>query len=293
MKLIYTYLLITISIVCTAQSFEHNYLGDDFSHYKGVLFKLNSSEYISASSLSNTFYGSLKHCQKLYDNNVLYPSSTSQYKTEKDSLINKIFIVENIITRDSTVFIDSDASNYNKPIFVLKDTTSKEIIYFQYSPTDEWAFPFLTSNIIFNQDKLCSRLESKKDDFDDIIKINSPILSNVAISPMILYKYISKNSKSYYLSLTTYSGSVSVGNRGVIIIFSDGTKWTKNVEVDVDTHEDKFSYSAFIKLTEQELLLFMTKQVKKYRLYIFDREIEPFEARRFSLYAKCIKNRIK
>ena len=82
---------------------------------------------------------------------------------------------------------------------------------------------------------------------------------------------------------------MSVNKTGVIILFTDGTKWTRQSEIDVDAESDGFEYSAFIPLTQEDLITFSTKKIKKFRLYIYDEEIGSCDADRFKIFVKCIK----
>ena len=96
MKQIFSLLtLILICLTSNAQKFEHNYLGKDFLLYKGAFFKLK--EDASVDGFSHAFYSDLKYCQSSYDKNVIYSAKEYYFNTAKDSLLNRVFIVENII----------------------------------------------------------------------------------------------------------------------------------------------------------------------------------------------------
>jgi hypothetical protein len=281
-------ILLTLSVIyfeLNGQTFEPNFLGDEFLQYKGVLLKLKDN---ANSGFSFAFYSDLKYCQSEYDNNVIYPDTKFNFNTVVDSLANRIFMVVNIVDKNGSTFSES-SSILSKPLFVLKDTLTKQIIYYKYDKKYEHKFPFNTSKISYNLNDVCSKLERKMDDFTGVIKLNSPISNNYEISSMIIYKEIDKTKTSYFLSLRTKGSTVNVDGTGATILFDDGTKWIKPVKIDVEAEEDGFEYSAFITLSQADLITFSTKKIQKYRLYIYDKEINTSEADKFKIYVNCIK----
>ena len=278
-----TLLVMTFSNL-TAQAFKENFLGDDFMQYKGAFFKLKDN---AISGFNHVFYGDLKYCQKLYDHNVIYPDTKYKFVTVVDSLVNRIFLVEGIIGKDGNNF--SGGSNLEKPIFILRDTTTKQAIYYLYDKQFEHNFPFLTSNIAIDLNALCLKIEKTTDDFTNVVTFNNPIIEGRQISSMILYKTVKSDKVTYYLSLQTFGSTVNVGKTGVIILFDDGTKMSKpTVKIDVDAEEKGFKYRAFIPLTEIEVKSLNTRKIVKFRLYIYDEEVSPGFAEKFSYYVKCV-----
>ncbi|SFI14112.1 SRPBCC family protein [Halpernia frigidisoli] len=172
----------------------------------------------------------------------------------------------------------------------MKDTASGQKIYYKYDKEYEHNFPFNTSKIKYPTDYFCSKIEKEKDEFTSELKFSSPLMSGRQISPMIIYKHINKGKSVYYLSLHTNGSTVNVNESGVIILFQDGTKWTRSSKIDVDAGSNGFDYSSFITLTSTDLLTFSTKKIKKFRLYIYDEDVDPSSAEKFKLYTECIKN---
>ena len=127
------------------------------------------------------------------------------------------------------------------------------------------------------------------DEFTGVKKFSSPLSSSMEISSVIIYKDINKGKATFYLSLRAYGSTVSVNGNGAIILFTDGTKWSKNIKIDVEAEDKGFEYSTFIPLTLADLTILSTKKIKKFRLYIYDEELNPFEADKFKVYVKCIK----
>jgi hypothetical protein len=284
-RLITTMILATLTAtISTAQTFQENFLGEDFMQYNGALVKLKDD---AITGFRHTFYSDLKYCQKMYDNNVIYPDTKYNFTTVKDSLKNRIFKVENIVSKDGITF--TGGSYLDKPILVLKDTLNNQVIYYMYDTQYEHNFPFLTSRIELDTAALCSKIERRVDDFTDKVSLNSPIIESRKLAPMTIYKSIEGIRTVYYLSLRTYGRTANVGESGVIILFDDGTKMNKpSEEIDIDTDDRGFEYSAFIALTETEVQLLTTKKIKKFRLYIYDEEVNPGEANKFTHYVKCV-----
>lgn len=178
--------LLYIPIIGSSQAFKDIYLGKDYKLYKGVHLTLNEE---GPKILSRIFYNDLGSSQASYNSNVVFPDPAHQDRTVRDSLLGKIFIVDSIVEDKSIKY----SSIPGTPIFILKDTLSKQIIYFKYDQQFEHTFPFLTSKITYNEKELCDRLDRIVDDFTNDITIYSP-LDNVSIT-----KVIAKGIASYYL----------------------------------------------------------------------------------------------
>jgi hypothetical protein len=136
----------------------------------------------------------------------------------------------------------------------------------------------------------CFLIDKKIDEFTGEIKFTTPEYDRYGIAPMVIQKYVNKGKITYYLSLTTYGNTVNVNEKGVFVLFTDGTKWSRNSKVDVDVTDDaKFRSSAFIALTPADVTMFGLKKVKEFRLYIYDEPIFSEDAEQFMTYLKCVK----
>jgi len=282
-------LILSILIIGTksnAQTFENNFLGEDFLLYKGTFLKLKDDAY---SGYKYTFYEDLKYCQSTIDENVIYPTRKNNSYTVSDSLANRVFLVENIIDINGRTWDTNTDIYLDKPVLVLIDTLTKQIIYYKYDKKYEFNFPFNTSKIKYDEKAFFSEINREVDDFTGVVKISSPLLSGLKLSQMIIYKYINRGKSHYILGLSTYGNIVTINGTGVIVLFSDGTKWTRQSKIDVDAENDGFEYSAYITLTEEDLIRFSTKKIKKFRLYIYDAEINSNDANKFKLFVKCVR----
>lgn len=91
------------------------------------------------------------------------------------------------------------------------------------------------------------------------------------------------------MRLMTHGSSVVVDGTGVILLFSDGSKITKpSVEIDVDVSDNGYEYTAFFLVNLTDLKTLASKDLKKYRLYIFDGVVNEKDSEDFRIYASQI-----
>jgi hypothetical protein len=273
-----------LSHALLAQDFSDRFLGEDVVAYKGATLKFKEDV---TSGLFYSFYGDLKHCQDKHDGNVLYPTSPNGFVTAPDSLKGRLFKVTDIVNKRGQSI--STPLALEPPIIVLEDVNNKKIIYFIYDVKYKHKFPFLVANLIIDKDFMCKKIYKNTDDFDGTVRIGSPIMANGKVLPVQLSKNISEGKVTYYLSLRTTGETVSVDGNTAIVLFTDGTKWTKTVAIDVEAGKNGFDYKAFIELSETDLTVFRTKQVNKFRLHIYDETLDTVTAENFMIYLECIE----
>lgn len=285
-KVVFTLIALTFMKLgsLNAQTFTENYLGVDFMMYKGALFKVNDDAILG---FGKAFFSDLSNCQSAYNNNVIYPDATYSFNTIKDSLINRIFRLEDIIGLDGKPYVE----NYfrDKPIFLLRDTSTNQVIYYLYDMKSETHFPFLTSKINYSSEILCSKIQSEFDDFTQATTFYSPIFEGDNFSSVGIDKVIKAGKSTYYLSLKTTGSTLNVGKVGLIVLFDNGTKLNKpSAKIDVEYEDGNYAYSAWIPLTEVEVKSLTTKKITKFRLYIYDEEVDPVFSEKFTYYVKCV-----
>jgi|GEM_PF-3659761 len=129
---------------------------------------------------------------------------------------------------------------------------------------------------------------------------------------MSLIKYDYKNKKEFFLSLTSYAQSLVVDGKGLILVFEDDTQLRIDCDVKVEVNEsyssdynsvfaigvnwltdqqikNKYKYYIFIYLTDDNLKLLSTKDIKKWRLYIFDGQpMSEIFAKNFKSAVNCL-----
>ena len=276
-------LLTLIGFRANAQQFAPNFLGADYLRYKGILLKANPKE----TALSHLFYAELKASMDPYSSPVLYPEAQDAFNSIGDSLANRIFVVEDILGDDGSALTNS-ALLPDNAIFILKDTTSDQRIYYRYDVKFEHRFSFTTAQIRYDKKQLCGEVERSIDDFTGMITLRSPFTNGLVLNRLSIQKTVSKIGTKYYLSLHAYGNSVVVDGKGVIMLFADGSKLSKSADIEVEPDKDQYKYTAFIPVTAADLLALSTKRIKKYRLYIFDEDVSASEADKFRLFTKCV-----
>ncbi len=200
-----------------------------------------------------------------------------------DSLRNRIFIVEDIVDRDSIASISN--SILDKPIFILKDVKTHQKIYYKYDND----FPFLTSPIIIKESEMCSKIERNVKDVTGEIIYNSPETSNNQPSFAYIEKHSNNSTLDYFLSLKTIDDKGKSEGSGAIIYFTDGTKLSKQAKIDAVTKKDKYIYSVFILLTPKDIQQLSAKKIQKFKLHTHEKQVSLVDADKFKAYVNCIK----
>lgn len=275
-----TALMLTLVVLITksnAQKFESNFLGSDFMQYKGLFLRLRD-DYRNYRSYKGDFFHPMD--EKNISNGIIVIQPDDSWK-------DRIFLVLDIVDKKGQTF-SGFADLLNEPYLTLIDTATREIIYFQYDKDFEHSFPFVTSKIVLDKVKLGSEIEREVDDFTGKINLNSPLAFDNEICSMTIFKTIANGKSSYSLFLRTIGQTVNINKTGAIVLFSDGTKWTKPAKIDVEAQSNGFEYTTFIALTTTDLTTFATKKVKKFRLYVYDQEVSNYESEKFKVYVSCI-----
>lgn len=276
----------------TTNNFKRIFLEDRVLDYKGTLLKIDTT---NTTGFSFCFYGDLKYLQDDSNRNILYPDN-SLFKTDATKLKNRIFLVQRITDASGNeIPADKKILYTDKVILNLIDTLNKEVLFFKYNIKYHTAFPFLcnlNAPELTTSDIYKKKLSITNDEFTGEITTNNPYDTKGAV----IYKYSKKvNGKmtdNFYLSLDACGSTLNVPEKGVIILFEDGSKFEKpSAEIDVDYKGDycTYKYSCFIPLTKTELLTFSKKKIKKYRLYIYDEELSPEISGDFKQYCGAIR----
>lgn len=278
--LLYALVLTTISY---AQDYKEQFLGSKYLKYQGAFLKINDTLNLP---ISNQFFTE--------SNQVAYQHYNFKSQTEIDSLKNKCFKVLRILTYGDKEIEDKEAAKSTTFIrFELQDTFNKSIIYFSYDKTEVSKFPFVVSlkqsELETELDSYCADYEKEFDEINNETKFNSPYtLNDYVSSPIIFYKYIKKGKARYYIALEAFGKTVSIAEQDITILFKDGSKLYKKSSIDVNVDNDSYKYSAFIPLTEKDINILSNSSIKKFRLYIYDRNIYDDEDIKIRNYAKCL-----
>ena len=149
------------------------------------------------------------------------------------------------------------------------------LIFFVFSMTIGYAQTKKEQKII---DKAVKEITVKKDDFDNTITWSSPLMGkglySLLVQPIQFTKIKDKNGKYFtYLSLTSYGSTMNVGEKGLVLLFEDGTRFERpnaKISCDYDSGSSVWRYSTFELISDEELKLFTEKKVDKYKLYIYE-----------------------
>ena len=213
---------------------------------------------------------------------IIYPMQSNKFATNIDSLKNKIFKVISIRDiRNNKI----EAEDCDSAFIELQDTLTKFYFIFKYDVRNKKKFPFLTTLPKNTRNEICDAIDRKIDDFTDQIILNSPVGWDACI-----HKTIKNNVSNYGISLSVSDSYCSVNQSKIILLFTDGSKWNRVNDISVTAGSDYYNYFTYITLTQSELKLFSTKIIDKFRLGIFDKQMNICDAMRFREFVRCIIN---
>jgi len=215
---------------------------------------------------------------KNYKWNMVYkPIGYASFKSKYNSLVDKVFTVVSYEKNKK----DSSGNTY---YLLLKNQDIKKI-YYKYDTTYEYGFPFeVIGGIDFPKDFFCKAISIKVDKFEkDRITYRSPIEYPVSFT-----KIINKDSKRFYLSITYKGSTFNVGEKGLTILFENGSKIEKpQQKIDVKMGKGKgFDYSAFIPLNEDDIIKLTNSKMTDIRMYVYDWKIQ--KGFYYQEYIKCL-----
>lgn len=270
-KILTIAILALVATVSYGQTtFVKYFVGENYEAYKGLLTKVDIS---GDQSPSYRFWANIPE-NSVDREKILYPEDKYSYTTDITKLKDKVFRIDSIFEFKSYT---------SEKLFKLVGVNNNETIYYTYNPSNEYYHLLLTEPVKISESVLKRNIEKTVDDFTREVKYNSPYNNQVGV----IYKYINKGKITYYLSLEIGSSGIYRGN-GVTVLFTDGTKWSRPTEkVDI-VYRSGFVNSVFIALSPNDLQIFKTKIVKKYRLYIHDQDVDLPEADMFRTYTSLI-----
>lgn len=115
--------------------------------------------------------------------------------------------------------------------------------------------------------RYCSRISRSVDPMDGTVKISTPIGGLIGIR-----KFVENGESVTYLALTANGYTLNVGGTGVTVLLSDGTKIERpDQKIDCDPgYGSGWTYSAWIRLSEEEIESLSNSTISRFRLYIYD-----------------------
>jgi hypothetical protein len=160
-------------------------------------------------------------------------------------------------------------------------------VYFVYDSDEANSFNLnVIGGITLPEGLLCSQLITEKDKFSSKVTTRTPTQFEYS-----LMKVDENSEKTIYLALQSYGVTLNIDEKGLKVLFSDGTVLSKP-EVDIkyaDASGTKgWTYSCFIRLDENDIDTFITKTITDYSLGIYERKMNSTNALELREYLKCM-----
>jgi hypothetical protein len=276
-----------------AQTLQKHFLGKHYLLYKGVVLVFDNDQILGLDSRFYDDYSVFNTTRWDSSRNVIYPDNSIEgignLFTTPDSLFNRVFLVTDIIESDELRYSDD-------PLLVLEDTLTKQIIYYKYDKRSEHDWPFLSNEIKIEYDKemFCSYIVRKYDPFTGATTFNTPLVhSNKRYSTMLI-KSIEGNSVNYYLSLHLSTERNSGSGNNVILLFEDDSTINKQAKVKYDGIDNIGNtywnrYSAMVPLNKNDLNTLISKELRGFRLHVYDRFIhDDLQRIYFKSLSECV-----
>ncbi len=204
------------------------------------------------------------------------------YNSKYNSLVNKLFIVEEI-----TPYIDIIGVKRYKLKIINPEIG---ILFFDYDTRYRHSFPFeVIGGLDLPEDFYCKKLVIKKDKFEDIERIFTPIVDGVSFVKVIIDK-----QPMIYLAIRNNGYTANVSKKGLYILLKNGSKISKpNADIDVEVNKRKYKdsdyiYSAFEILTKGDISMLLENNITDTRLFVYDREVDIESSNIIKEYLKCI-----
>ncbi|WP_172919497.1 hypothetical protein [Capnocytophaga canis] len=200
-------------------------------------------------------------------------------KSEYDSLFGKKFKVVAIHEQLGTLNKGDD--------FVLEIHNNKtDTLFYDYSAKYEHSYELdVVGGLDLPDDFYCKKIEKEVDKFTKETKFYSDFEDGI-----YFVKTTKNNISKIYMEVRVNGGSsLSVGKKGLILLFENGQKIQKptaKIEVDANGTGSSYVYSTFVELTKNDINIFKNNELTDVRLYIYDNSID--NGKKLSELLKCI-----
>lgn len=144
--------------------------------------------------------------------------------------------------------------------------------------------PLLSISQKITTSKLCKSIEVIADKFDGKITTRAHVI------PMTLIKTKLDSVETYYFQLAAHGSTISLREKGVIVLFADSTKLTwpfEDIDVEASRFSSGYTYTCFIKLNHRELQKIRNTLITDFRLYIYDATVKKKYAEEFIGLINC------
>jgi hypothetical protein len=160
------------------------------------------------------------------------------------------------------------------------------MIFYKYEPKYEHTFELeVVGGLDYPANFFCSKIKQKKDKFEDKETFITPVEDGIS-----LYKAIENGKSTIYLSVRVNGGTLNISEKGLNILFEDGTKFTKpeeSIETEVGSGSG-YVYSAFVQLTQADIKLLSEKNITDTKVYVYEGTVDKDSAKKIREYLKCL-----
>lgn len=220
------------------------------------------------------FY-TVRNFSSIADKRKIIYNTSDGFSTRYDALENKTFTVSEITPHEGI---------YGRRKAVLS-LHNDEIgtIYYEYDSERGYYFPFeVKDGLASPEGYFCTDISEKVDKFTGEIKYYSPTVDGI-----MFLRVKSKEFDVTYMYISEEGSTLNVGENGLILLLSDGSKIEKpNAKIDVDSEERGWLYSAFVELTDEDKAKLSKYEITDNRLYVYDGIVHSGKV--IKEYLKCI-----
>lgn len=178
-------------------------------------------------------------------------------------------------------------TTYKNDIVLILENKELGKIYYSYDPKYSDLFLLNVVGGFTPPDNfLCTRLISEKDKFSSKLTTNTPTEYEYSIT-----KVEENGETRIYLTLQSYGTTLNINQKGLKILFSDGTVLTKpdtKIDYKIESRLKGYTYSCFLKLEKEDIVAFTNKTITDYSLYIYERKMKSSNAFQLKEYLKCL-----
>ena len=253
------------------QNITTSYLGKDIEGYYGSTLKV---------SLKQKYYEGflIKGFSNYTSDKFIYMPKKDGYSTKtSNQIFDKTFECIDVIKKDYNIY--------------LKLLSDSDTIFFKYSDIEvlyqgSYSFPFqiIKKGTGFPDSYYCNDFVVNNSKFDN----KKSIFSSGDI--LSLSKFIEDRTR-YYLSLSFVRTSISINEKGVMVLLANGEKivW-EGIEIDTEATPDGIRYKGFVELDPSQMELISKYKITDFKLGIFEHSVDSESSNMLKRYATCIKD---
>jgi hypothetical protein len=146
----------------------------------------------------------------------------------------------------------------------------------------------LISILGYSQTSDCKSISKEVDEFDGKITFRADVTPFASKNMVSFVKFKYEDSERYYLSMYIAEPDIYTG-KGAYIILNNGEKISKPSEkVDYKLLGSQFYTRAYIRLTEEDIVLLKESGIKKFKLYISTGELNDKDSEKSKEIINCL-----